>query len=267
MAKDLTNPARIPVRQSVDDLLASRFGQFGNWFFRDAEDRSSVIVMFNGRNVHRTFEAGGKIFNRWTWAERFRHPTFILNDPNANSSTGLRLAWYIGTRGEWSFESIWDELDAMVDKVAPGAKRITLGSSGGGFAAVKSLLLGRASRAFAINPQTDIRLSEEYGCADVFRHYSNGSDLQDDDLPVVSLLHTLEDRKSTGGELIYMQNLSDSRHYNRHMLPFIKGLAKMPEKAPTVSIRLHHDPDLKHGAPDLDGTAALLGECFKGLLL
>ncbi|KQM97079.1 hypothetical protein ASE85_16170 [Sphingobium sp. Leaf26] len=266
MAKDLTNPKRIPTRDSTDALLESGVGQFDNWFFRDGPDKSAVIVMFNGRNVHRTFETGGKIFNRWTWAERLRHPTFVLNDPEANNVSNLRLAWYLGIRGNWGLADLWRQADAMIDQVAPGAKRIVLGSSGGGFAAIQSLLKGHASLAFVINPQTDVRLSPEYDCEKALAHYASGGELGEADLPVISVSEALKQRGTNGGQLIYAQNLSDGRHYRRHFLPFLKSVGEQRPYAPDITTILYDNPDQKHGSPDLDGTVALFGTPFANLL-
>jgi pimeloyl-ACP methyl ester carboxylesterase len=153
-----------------------------------------------------------------------------ISDPSLILSDKLALSWYAGNKDQ-QLQSI---LPKIIQKVldSHGSKRVIFfGGSGGGFASLYFSTLFPESLAFVFNPQTNI---ERYLGRSVRDYATIAYGIADDEY---NPLAEIEDRPVTDvlpiysnpvpNTVLYLQNLNDPYHIDRHLDPFIK--AKHPE--------------------------------------
>lgn len=182
-----------------------------------------IFVFFSG-DILREKNAP-PVYQRWSWAPFFPGNCLFISDPSLKLSDSLGLAWYAGSEHYDPLPIIAGIIKRICSSISIDEKDIvTYGSSGGGFAAIRSLLYLEKATAVAINPQTEIKkyhrskvnhyLSELYPSFDdkkVFDEFQEKLDL-------FFSLSLLSDKK-----IIYVQNLADDFHVKKHAEPFFKS--------------------------------------------
>lgn len=73
---------------SFNDLIHAGFGSFENIFYCQNADFSKAIVLLNGA-VTKKVEL--PLFQRWSWAKKFRHPVFCMADPLTWGSSSVPI--------------------------------------------------------------------------------------------------------------------------------------------------------------------------------
>lgn len=156
-----------------------------------------------------------------------------INDPALYSGPDIDMGWYAGSRFYSMQKVIVPNIINKVVNFSQASRIIFIGSSSGGFASLYYSRLYADSIALVCNPQTNIlryypRHVKKYlhycfGLYDI-KAASKNSSL----MPGVTknLCHCYGGRVSNN--IIYLQNLSDEHHVNRHYLPFMNSLGVDP---------------------------------------
>lgn len=114
---------------------------------------SELLVCFSGAQ-----DRAKVTLPRFEWQRQFAnvdcHQLFV-SDPTLDLDSDLRIGWYLGS----AEIDLPEKLAALIREYAHrvGAEKIvTMGTSGGGFAALQTAALIPDARSVAVNPQTDI---------------------------------------------------------------------------------------------------------------
>ena len=245
---------------SLPDLLDSKEGVFKNIYFHNAPDWTKIIILFNGALSRAKITPDKAIFQRWSWAKEFRHPVISIADPVTMDKDPIVLGWYLGMTGSNALPSLLHPVIQAIRQKSPDARVVAFGSSGGGFAAIGSLLYGLADEAIAINPQTNaLKFQPESAVSDFLRkrnHTPCASNLCDYDFSVMN----------SASKLYYIQNTYDTHHYDIHYLPF-KAACEHSGKETQFSFIEYEDKEAGHLPPNMTGVAKILGHPFSSLLL
>lgn len=254
----------LPNRNSLNELIDSGFGVYGDYFFKDNDDKSKIIVMFNGAMEAGKLKENSPAFQRWSWAEKFRHPVFCISDPTTYDDNPIRIGWYQGKKDQLDLTRLLDNLLEILTARCIAFELVTFGSSGGGYASLLAAQLGYSDVAYAINPQIDIMKFEVKSALNEFlakrlRHTSQEKG-QHFSLIDVNFLAMKENCT-----INYLQNVDDQDHYSNHMIPYANALLRSQRP---VKFNLHtfSNPAIGHNPPALDGLATMFGKHFSGML-
>lgn len=262
-----TVKASIPIYDNLPDLFASGFGAHREFFFQDNSDWSKILIFFNGA-VSPSQRRNGHVYQRWTWAEMFRHPVVIISDPSTYGEKGLNLGWYVGRRDDPYLSSALDKIDAVIRRREPAPEIVAFGSSAGGFAALRGLQLGYFDTAIVVNPQTDIEL---YPVKNPMRRFldwygsSQNFAPQAEDRKRLSLIELGFNDARNEAQIIYVQNTADHIHLTQHMVPYEAAVQAQTTQVRFVPI-LFNNPGIGHNPPLLRSLTGIIGEPFKSLL-
>lgn len=245
---------------SLEKLLTMSEGVYNNYYFHNAKDWSKFLIFFNGALTPDKIKKEGSVFQRWSWAKKFRHPVLCIADPLTVGEKRILLAWYLGRESNNILPSILDQVIALVKKYNPDVNFVGLGSSGGGFAAIAGALLGRLDEAIVINPQTDAMLFEVKSAVSDFMAARNNIPC-DSDLKQYEFGMLKENSK-----IIYIQNLHDKHHKDVHYEPFRKKIEQTPY-VKHFSFIEYEDLAAGHGPPSLGKMEELIGIYFSKLLI
>ncbi|WP_124487940.1 MULTISPECIES: hypothetical protein [unclassified Burkholderia] len=235
-----------------EDLLESKFGVLGNYYFRNGFDWRRVLIFFNGRVTEDKISMDRSIFQRWSWARYFRHPVICISDPLTVGNGAVSIAWYLGKdEGEMVSSLVVPAIEAVRRK-CPGAKIITFGSSGGGFAALLCAQLGFADEAIAINPQTDALLYDDRNAVAEF------VSLRKKNLDQTNLFFYGLERMKSDSMVTYIQNDADVSHLNDHMIPYRKFVASSGRLRNFKFVNFV-DEKIGHAPPDFYGIKRIMG--------
>ncbi|MCV3737651.1 hypothetical protein OCK02_15680 [Rhizobium sp. TRM96647] len=264
-----SQPTVIPTYQSIDELLQAGFGSCGHYFFQNNEQKRYILVFFNGA-MNRQNHSETPRFNRWSWGKKCRFPVVCVSDPAVAPSTGLHIDWYLGRKDEWTLEKVWTQLHHIRSVIAPEAEFIVVGSSGGGFAALQSTMMGHAKECYCINPQIELWRFQNQS-----RYFASLSKYNRDDSGQIPPEHlhrfsVIEAGKSgahRGSKIYYAQNNADMSHVRDHYLPFLIEFSAKPHNR---TRKIHHisfrDATLKHLPPSYEQTLKIFGQPFQRLM-
>lgn len=218
------------------------------------EGYKNIFILFSGDVPREKYQL--PVFQRWSWAPHFPGNTLYVADPMLRQSDSLGLAWYVGDKFRDPMKVIAKLIKSLCRQYKVEERNLTFyGSSGGGFAALRSLLFFERANAVAINPQTNIakyhkkKVSEFLGSLysglnpkEMFNSFGDKADL---------LLHveTLADKN-----IVYVQNKLDSFHADNHERPFFEEIERNGLKSNIKRIRFDHEGG--HGkaeTPDVFG--------------
>lgn len=189
-----------------------------------------ILVVFGGAVSNRE-EKIAPFFSGIRLSRAMNIPIISIADPVLSESL-INLAWYLGSK---NFNDLQDSIAFLLEGIFNFFNLdffIIMGGSGGGYAAlVQAMIAKNISAKYLIwNPQTSIT---EY----VFRHVENyvnvafGGKENIEPLSKVSIQDIFTenniidelnlDKINDNQEIIYLQNLTDSYHINKHMLPLL----------------------------------------------
>lgn len=170
-------------------------------------------------------------FNRWTWAGKNVFPGHVIciSDPTIAAKEGFGLGWYFGNVEKNATEGLSRLVKRFAEKLEiPFDKIIVWGSSGGGFASLALVEKIEGATAVVINPQTKILSYEPVRFVDAFFDNCIGLRSVERSGLDVNLMKRLDMgfawksvRKS---RVLYMQNIQDTHHYEKHFKPFCKDV-------------------------------------------
>lgn len=172
------------------------------------------------------------VFQRWTWASHFPGHCLYVSDPMLHVHSEVSLAWYAGTDKLDPVEVIIRQIETLLPKLGLKVEDVcTYGSSGGGFAALRTAAKMPGISAITINPQTDI-VRYERKSPDKFARLClkrPDRDAAMADFPLrMSLMNHVDALR--GRPIIYIQNELDTHHYEEHFKPFCKAMGADPKE-------------------------------------
>lgn len=152
-----------------------------------------------------------------------------ISDPTLELHSDIMSGWYLG--GENSLlQGALSKMISRVSRLIGAHKRIYVGGSSGGFAALYYSWADPGSACVAVNPQvnlnaylpkaTDIYLKNAWKNAKTLADIDGVCDID------VSLLY----RKSFHSTVIYIQSAGDNRHFSEQLSEFIDVGLKHPDK-------------------------------------
>ena len=245
--------------KNLKELFQMPEGTYENFYFHNSGDWSKIVFLFNGALTPAKVRVEGAIFQRWSWAKKFKHPVICIADPLTIGEDGLILAWYLGDKGRNLLPRILDLVISEIRNISPHARLIGIGSSGGGFAAIGGALTGRLDEAIAMNPQTDAMLFEVKTAVSAFsdaRDYlSCDSDLK---------MYDFSQLKD-GSTITYLQNLHDNHHKEVHYKPF-RSIVEHTSYLDHFRFIEYEDAAAGHNPPNFDHMQQLIGNRFFELL-
>lgn len=114
-----------------------------------------LVVFFSGDARRNKFEP--PVFQRWSWASKFPATCLFFSDPALYHHKHLGLAWYAGFDGGDYLEQIWKTVAEVAEKLGVEDGQVfSYGSSGGGYAALRSARYFPGLQVIAVNPQTEL---------------------------------------------------------------------------------------------------------------
>jgi len=207
-------------------------------------------------------------FQRVKWLAQFEAVGISLADPTLQLSDKIGIGWFIGTRASHYLEVVAGFLARLLAHLGvPASSTLFFGSSAGGFASLGFAALIPGAKAFAVNPQTDIKRFHHVGeLGSTLRACLQSGDLEaltrayDRRLSLLALLHHTRHVP----EMVIWQNIHDKWHYSLHVLPFLEGLAAFPA-VHDVKLIIAARPDLGHNPPALPELRAEFDMLLRGL--
>lgn len=240
----------------VDDILVNKI----------PSDGSAVIIFFNGR-ISKAKLRNGPTFQRWSWSGLFNYPILFLSDPLVHKKSNIELGWYFGTKSQNFNQLTLERAQGIIDDLGLGAaKKICIGSSGGGFAAGMAASLGWSDVSVCINAQTDI-LKYYQGPVNAFLDYVGlvRDKMSDEERLRSSILESLSLNKFS--RAIFFQNRFDGFHLREHFLPLVEAASKFPfHKQRQFSFRVYGDSTNRHAPPSIEETLSLIEEAVPGCI-
>lgn len=205
----------------------------------------TLIVALHGALVREKVE-----LPRFEWVNslksRTEHQLFIA-DTSLNESKILTLGWYVGTAHDDYTRKIADFV-IKVKKLLKLKKVIFLGSSGGGFASMSIATYIEDSNVVCFTPQTNVwKFTEGHSknlLNESFADFDNINELHNQFPKRFSLIERYKKARRLN-KFIYIQNLGDTDHYEKHFKPFAKSLGVKTDNGRTFDqsgrfISFHH---------------------------
>ncbi|MCX7565459.1 hypothetical protein OS189_03755 [Sulfitobacter sp. F26169L] len=198
-----------------------------------------VEIEIDGQKIPVAYKAGGMnslivlfhgALNRKTRPFPFFQPFLPINahqiaiaDVTLAEHDDLSVGWYIGSENSGLPEKIKMLIDGLVKHLG-ASRRVYVGGSSGGFAALHFSFLDAGSIAVAANPQTDL-LAYGSASAEAFREKC---------WPSAKSLHELADiapinmckfySKGFRNRVIYVQSAGDYGHVQSQLTPFMAAI-------------------------------------------
>lgn len=224
-------------------------------FYIDNKNSENLTIFLPGATNR---DKGACDFQRHSWSDEFSETVVSIADPTINDDNDLSIGWFqylkdnSGLDGlEILVKFLIKELNISLDEV-----RI-IGSSAGGFAAMKMAERFSDISVLAINPQLYLhRYSPNYYKAMLDYSYE-GIDEKDVLKKFKERTFALCPKSNT---CIILQNIHDTKHLNKHLKPYISTLPNVIEmnsgelaskdiKKDYVTVIYYEDEKLKHSPP------------------
>lgn len=190
------------------------------------ENADKIFVFFSGDILRK--KNSPPVFQRWSWAKFFPGSCLYVSDPTLVKYSQLTLAWYLGDAQFDPMEYICSFISELASKLGVLNKDIVLyGSSGGGFAALRSVCFMNDQKIVAINPQIDL---SQYDNKSFDKYLATCFDGVNRDNAFSALKGKSDIRSivpSIGrSKIVYVQNDYDLHHYNIHFKLFCDSLGE-----------------------------------------
>ncbi|MBT2774415.1 hypothetical protein J7J47_19505 [Halomonas sp. ISL-60] len=258
---EIRETVRDPFRpyDSLEQLLDGDEGVYGNYYFHNSKDWSKLLVLFNGAVTRDKLRRDSAVFQRWSWADKFKHPVVVIADPLTTGDDSLTLGWYLGKSQSSDLPHLLNPLLELVDRKHPGCTKIGVGSSGGGFAALSGVLLGLLNDAIVINPQTDVLKFYSRKHVDAFLSVRTTEQIDS------NLMALGWDQLKESSKVTFLQNSFDTHHYTEHYQPFLKHV-ESSRKGRHFDFIEYQDEEAGHSPPSLGRLARLIEDKITSLL-
>ena len=208
----------------IDGNIIEIFSKNMNTF-----DCECLIVCFSAavpsrENKNPPFFSGLKI------SDTLKYPLIAISDPSIAMNEKVSLGWYAGNSNHPHLQkTIRKFLDIITNTVT--GKVIVIGGSGGGFAGLATNFFDEPSKFNTIvwNPQVSIT---DYYSSFVERYTKFCWSFSSSNYPLdivskfneLQVMHDLRSHEfKTEGKVVYLQNISDSSHYQKHCMSFVSA--------------------------------------------
>lgn len=195
-----------------------------------------------------------------TWFPRFERVRSLrdqglsfcsIADPTIQLDLGLKLGWYAGHDGQDPMEWIVELVSRLV-AVAEPSQLVFVGSSGGGFAALRASRHFPDSLAFVSDPQTIV---PNYHDAQVARLLHVGFDDMSPEAAMqahadrLTVVNGLAQEGVDDGFVYFTQHRWDKFHIENHLKPFAesRGLTSVDHSVEHGNFKLEMIDKGKHG--------------------
>ncbi|WP_373376748.1 prolyl oligopeptidase family serine peptidase [Cupriavidus nantongensis] len=188
------------------------------------------------------------IFHRWTWFVDFPDSVCVaLNDPTLYLDETMLGGWFQGTRDHFYMEDGALIVAKIADEMEIDRSRIFFyGSSAGGFSALMMAAMIDGASAIAEIPQTDMaRYHVSSAVNALLRNCYGGSTLQEVVAIYPERLSVLRyfEKNQRVPNIMYLQNLADTTHLERHFFPFVAGIERLldmqKKRGEEKDVRMH----------------------------
>lgn len=228
----------IPETLAPDARLHLRFKD-GRWLFDYLLTRRPsewLIVLMPAAMVR------GKrrvpCFHRHSWMDELKASTVCVNDPTVRLHADLLGGWFQGIGEDHLLPHVVRHVATMAARLGVARERIVFaGSSLGGFASLAAATLLRGTRAYAENPQTDLRRYLP-GPTALLEQHCFRSPIAEwfERQPWRFSLGALMEREGYVPPMHVVQKASDAYHYREHFLPFARGVLSHAGPQATLEI-------------------------------
>jgi hypothetical protein len=216
-------------------------------YVEEKSDSRIVLLCFNGAADHAKYDP--PFFQRWSWFENIPYTRFHIHDHSITANNKVSTGWYLGHKtGTLFFPTLKIIKQAVQDKYGEDVIFVAIGSSVGGFAAIRAALHGYVDYSFAVNPQTDIRKYRPQQVNSYIKKCFDG----DIDHPTIvkhASLVEIADKLPAHVKCTIYQNYYDTFHYENHFLPLIKAVNKIPQNWKNWDFHLYVNEQQGHEPP------------------
>lgn len=184
------------------------------------ETNAPLVVMLHGRkgpHVRLPYLVGKSVLSGLNVSR------LSISDPALYRSDSLSLGWYAGTSSIPDLQEFLAEAVHTIAESISATRVVFVGGSGGGFASLVLTSKLDNSRALVWNPQTDIfRYYRKY--AEEFCQLCWNGDFHALKHNAVTSLPLTAGRDGLRGEVLYMQESTDSHHVLEHWEPLYEAI-------------------------------------------
>lgn len=165
-------------------------------------------------------------FHRHSWGAIFDANVICVSDPTLYLHEELLGGWFQGAEDVFLLESVVSHVRELAGVLGVSIDRVVFaGSSLGGWAAIAAATLLPGSKAYAENPQTDLR---KYLSGPVYNlnKFVFGMRLKSifSETPYRFSLYELMVKEGFVPYTWLVQKSSDSYHFNTHFRPFVQAI-------------------------------------------
>lgn len=162
-----------------------------------------------------------------------------LSDPSLELNDELALAWFAGNREQTTMSNDIQQIIESIISDLGIRHPVFIGTSGGGFAALKHSSLTPGSLAMVVNPQTDLLRYHKQHVARYAKYawgmtYEKAVDVLGKRIGTQVIEKYSEPLDNT---VLWLQNIQDDHHVDVHMKPLLTEVHKMNR----VLVRLGRD--------------------------
>ncbi|OIQ25373.1 hypothetical protein [uncultured Vibrio sp.] len=193
-------------------------------------------------------------FQRMKWLDELEGSGLIITDPTLSLHRDIGIAWFQGSKKRFAIFDIAKIVERFRNYLTLKNENVLFfGSSAGGFASMMLAALMKGSCCVVNNPQTDIFEFREPFLSDMLNRCYSGLDYLDISnsyLPRFSVSEFMLVNRNIP-KCIYLQNVSDKEHYEKHFLPFIGKIGEMSSgndslELSNLTVRLYKDEVAGH---------------------
>ncbi|AVJ28003.1 YqiA/YcfP family alpha/beta fold hydrolase [Achromobacter spanius] len=215
-------------------------------------------------------EKGLVDFQRHSWAKELGTNVISFSDPTILHENDISIGWFQGNENAFAIDLLAELIDSLLKENRFDPSRMTvLGSSAGGFVALKLASRFPDARFVAINPQiflfNYVQSHYERMMLACYRRQSlaeSATRYRDRIVVEVPSAHR-------SGRIFIIQNTMDERHYELHLKLFLKQLNKNDyyvvniesakrSEVKSLNVLLYEDHLLGHSPPNKETTLRYL---------
>lgn len=146
-----------------------------------------------------------------------------ISDPTLNASDAVTMGWYLGADG-WDLPAKLSQMIRQIGQTLGASRRIYVGASSGGFAALLYSSMDESSVVVAANPQTHLAHYQNASFDTFMRDCWPSCETIDDLGQLMPLSMCDVYSKVVRNRVIYIQSSGDLNHVKNHYIPFSAAL-------------------------------------------
>jgi len=256
----------------VGEYTYSFYSKYNSYvYYTNYKPKSKkFIVAFSGAvdREKRTID-----FQRFSWSYDSEYSWIVVPDPTIRESNDLSIGWYQGHANEFAIEKIANILKQTFQENNIDEKNIIfLGSSAGGFAALKMAEYFHKSKVIAINPQIYINVYYKNPVQTMYKVVFKECNEQCILDRYKNRLQVSIDYSKREEKIFYIQNTEDTHHYTNHLLPYLDTLDQALYNIEDLenytddkklNVWLYKDSIAKHTPPSKEQTISILSSIIE----